>query len=133
MMPRRTLRETPRWLLERARELRRGQTDAESVLWRLIRDRQLGVKFRRQHPLDIHVLDFYCPELRLAVEVDGGQHAAACQRTRDDARSVALATLGIDVVRFSNREVLQETGAVMEALWLECQQRLGAGGSPDRP
>ncbi|MCY3801015.1 MAG: DUF559 domain-containing protein [Chloroflexi bacterium] len=117
-------------MLERARELRRTQTDAETVMWRLIRNRQLGAKFRRQHPLETYVLDFYCPELRLAIEVDGDQHAEACHRARDDARSLALAKHSISVARFSNREVLQETGTVVEALWLACQQRLDAG--PDR-
>ncbi len=120
----RRFREFPAWLLERARELRGDQTDAEAVLWCLIRNRQMGVKFRRQHPVEPSVLDFYCPSLRLAVEVDGGQHYDEAAIARDATRSAALAERGIRVVRFSNREVLQETSAVAEALWLECQQGL---------
>ena len=119
---------TPPRLLKLARVLRRRQTDAESAVWQLVRRRQLGVKFRRQHPIDPYVLDFYCHELRVAVEVDGGGHARAESRARDHERSAALEAQGIRVVRFTNVEVLQETEAVAEALWLVCQERWAALG-----
>ncbi len=126
-------RETPSWLLARARALRREQTDAETALWWLVRRRQLGVKFRRQHPVEPFVLDFYCPALRLAVEVDGGQHAAPENQDRDAARTAALASRGIRLMRFSNREVLQTPEAVAEALWLACQQALAAVPGDEQP
>lgn len=117
---------TPPRLIKLARTLRRGQTGAEEVLWQLVRRRGMGVKFRRQHPLAPFVLDFYCHELRLAVEVDGGQHAAQTGRASDARRTAALEARGIRVLRFSNLEVLQETTAVAEALWYACQERLAA-------
>ncbi|MDD5390362.1 MAG: HsdR family type I site-specific deoxyribonuclease [Gallionellaceae bacterium] len=99
-----------------ARQLRQGQTDAEQLIWRLLRDRRLrGMKFRRQHPVAPFVLDFYCHEARLAVELDGGQHV---ERTaRDDERTAFLSRQGIRVLRFWNNDVLQNTEAVLEAVW----------------
>ena len=114
---------TPPKLLSLARALRRRQTDAERVLWQLVRRRQLGVKFRRQHPIESYVLDFYCHELRLAVEVDGAGHMETTKRAEDRERSATLEAQGIKVIRFTNVEVLQETDAVAEALWLECEAR----------
>ena len=120
--------ETPPHLIKLARSFRKRQTDAEVVLWWLVRSRQMGVKFRRQHPIEPFVLDFYCHELRLAVEVDGGRHAATAGRMNDERRTAALAARGIQVLRFSNLEVLQETSAVAEALWRACQERRKAIG-----
>ncbi len=101
----------------RARRLRRDATDAERALWRRLRGKQLdGLKFRRQHVIGRFVLDFYCHECRLAVELDGGQHGEAAQRRRDDARTLFLERRGVAVVRYSNLEALRETGAVLEDL-----------------
>ena len=115
-------------LLKLARALRRRRTDAEGAVWQLVRRRQFGAKFRRQHPIDPYVLDFYCHELRLAIEVDGGGHSHARSRARDLERSASLEAQGIRVVRFTNTEVLQETESVAEALWLVCQERWAALG-----
>lgn len=61
-----------------AREMRGSMTDAESLMWHLVRNRRLaGAKFRWQHPVGRYILDFYCPENKLAIELDGGQHADA--------------------------------------------------------
>ena len=114
---------TPPKLLSLARSLRRRQTDAERVMWQLVRRRQLGAKFRRQHPIEPYVLDFYCHELRLAVEVDGAGHMQPTKRAEDHQRSAALQAQGIRVIRFTNIEVLRETDAVAEALWLACEER----------
>jgi len=105
-------------LLAFARQLRKEQPDAEKLLWRVLRNRQLaGFKFRRQHPVGPYVLDFYCHEARLAVELDGGQHNAPEGRAHDVKRTQFLQKHGIRVVRFWNHEVLQETDAVLEAIW----------------
>ena len=122
--------ETPKRLINLARALRRRQTDAEGLLWALVRNRRMGVKFRRQHPIQPYVLDFYCHELRLAVELDGGQHTAPAHRIRDRRRTSALAARGIRVLRFSNLEVLQETQAVAETLWKTCQHPHPTGSPP---
>ena len=101
----------------RARRPRRDATDAERALWRGLRGKQLdGLKFRRQHVIGRFVLDFYCHECRLAVELDGGQHMEAAQRRRDDARTAFLERRGVAVLRYSNLEALLETEAVLEDL-----------------
>jgi very-short-patch-repair endonuclease len=105
-------------LLERARQLRQEQTDAEALLWMLLRNRRLGgFKFRRQHPIDSYIIDFYCDEVRLAVEVDGGQHNTDEGRRRDVARTEFLTQRGIRVNRYWNHEVLGDTEAVLEAIY----------------
>lgn len=103
--------------VERRRQLRRESTDAELLLWRLLRGRQLGgAKFRRQHQVGQYVLDFYCPEYRLAVEADGGQHVASVGLAKDELRTRYLEGRGIRVLRFSNLEVLLGTEAVLETI-----------------
>ena len=79
---------------------------------------------RREHPIEPFVLDLYCHELRLAVELAASQHTARAQRIADNRRTAALAARGIQVLRFSNLEVHQETQAVAETLWQTCQQLL---------
>lgn len=105
-------------LLRRSRELRREQTDAEQLLWRLLRSRQIaGAKFRRQHALGPYILDFLCAEQRLAVELDGDQHAQPEQARHDAERTRFLERHGLRVLRFSNREVLQDTEVVLRQLY----------------
>jgi very-short-patch-repair endonuclease len=106
----------------RARHLRRNQTLAEARLWRALRMRQFrGVKFRRQHPVGGYVLDFACPELGLAVEVDGSQHA--WQRQADETRTAILERHGYTVLRFWNNEVSGNLDGVLEAISLAIEKR----------
>ncbi len=101
--------------INRARELRRRQTDAEAVLWARLRARQVaGAKFRRQYPIPPFIVDFCCVERRLIVEVDGGQHATATEEDR--ARTEHLEALGYRVLRFWNNEVLSQLDAVLEVI-----------------
>jgi very-short-patch-repair endonuclease len=105
-------------LLAFARKLRHQHSDAERLMWALLRDRRLaGAKFRRQHPVGSYVLDFYCHQAKLAVELDGGQHNTTGARKYDENRSSFLAKQGITVMRFWNHEVLQETEAVLHAIY----------------
>ncbi len=100
-----------------ARSLRKQSTEAEHIMWRLLRDKQLeGFKFRRQHPIGKYVLDFYCHEARLGVELDGGQHNEPDEIEKDEVRSRFLRSKGITVVRFWNNEVLRETEGVLEGV-----------------
>jgi adenine-specific DNA methylase len=123
----------PADLLEFARKLRKEQTDAEKLMWFLLRDRRLaGRKFRRQHPVEPYVLDFYCHELRLAVELDGGQHNMPEGRRHDEKRSKFLVEKGIRVLRFWNHDVLRDTEVVLEAIWNEVMDQ-GASPSPPTP
>jgi very-short-patch-repair endonuclease len=97
-----------------ARRLRHESTDCERLLWQRLRNRQIGgFKFRRQYPLPPYVLDFYCAELGLAVELDGGQHFSDEAQHKDAERSRYLGTRGIRVIRFSNHEVLLQMPEVL--------------------
>jgi very-short-patch-repair endonuclease len=98
-----------------SRQLRRDMTDAEKHLWQRIRTQQLGVKFRRQHPLGGYILDFACVELKLALELDGGQHNEL--QTQDNVRTAWLESQGWKVLRFWNNEVLQNTDGVLESIY----------------
>ena len=108
-------------ILARARELRQPQTPAESKLWARLRNSQLGFKFRRQHPIDRFIADFYCAACRLVVEVDGDSHAR--QVEYDAARTEWLSERGYRVIRFANRDVYQNLDAVLEAILGECRKQ----------
>jgi very-short-patch-repair endonuclease len=110
----------PSDILANARNLRAQLTDAEQLLWWLLRDRRFcGIKFRRQHPFDRFVLDFYCPEAKLAVELDGGGHNEQEQKVYDGVRTRALESAGIKVLRFWNHDILKSPEAVLEQLHTE--------------
>ena len=100
-----------------ARHLRRNATDVERVLWRELREKFPGQRFRRQHPIGQHIADFACPEMKLAVELDGGQHAARSEA--DDARTEYLAAHGYRVIRFWNNDVLENLQGVLESIGKE--------------
>ncbi len=103
--------------IQRSRVLRRDQTDAEKKLWGILRNRQLaGVKFRRQFPVGKYILDFYCPENGLGIEADGGQHCEDGIRQKDEARGEELFRLGIKILRFSDREILNNIEGVCEII-----------------
>ena len=107
-------------LLERARELRHPQTQAEQRLWRLLRNRRLAsYKFRRQHPIDRFIVDFFCHDCALVIEVDGASHAS--QVEYDQARTQWLNDHGYTVIRFTNDEVLQQPNVVLEAIFRQCE------------
>jgi very-short-patch-repair endonuclease len=94
----------------RARSLRQNMTKAEWRLWYVLRGSAMGASFRRQHPLGPYFVDFYCAPLRLAIELDGGQHAA--QVAKDGARTQYLNRMGIKVLRFWNIEVIDNLDGV---------------------
>ncbi len=104
-------------LIDNARALRKRSTDAERLLWQRLRHRQLGVRFRRQHPVAGFILDFYCAEAQLGIELDGGEHAREGTRDYDEHRERILAGRGIRLLRFWNPEVLLQLDAVMETIW----------------
>lgn len=98
-----------------AREMRTSPTPAENHLWQRLRKEQvLGFKFRRQYPIDRFIVDFYCTETRLVIEVDGSIHDE--QQEADQLRTEFLESLNIRVLRFTNGEVLQQTDGVIERI-----------------
>ena len=98
--------------------LRKRPTDAEQLLWRHLRLKQMeGFKFRRQQPIDNYIVDFVCFEKRLVIEVDGGQHAT---QEKDALRDKYLQQQGFNVLRFWNNEVLQNINGVLEVIRERC-------------
>ncbi|HWA51125.1 MAG TPA: DUF559 domain-containing protein [Dongiaceae bacterium] len=102
---------------QKAINLRRNMTDAERALWRVLRDRKDGYRFRRQEPIDHYIVDFVCFKARLIVEVDGGQHSESAADKRRDAY---LESHGFRVLRFWNNEISSNFdavhGAILDAL-----------------
>ena len=110
----------------RAKQLRRDMTDAERRLWSVLRDRRLAnYKFRRQRPVGRFILDFACLEHRVAIEVDGGQHADS---GRDQRRTAWLEAQGWRVLRFWNNDVLANPEGIADTILRE----IGSEPSPSR-
>lgn len=99
-----------------ARELRKNPTKSELILWQAIRRKVLGVEFHRQVPIDQFIVDFYCHELFLAIEVDGLYHEAPDQKAYDRVRQERLEDLGVRLVRFSANDVENNGSSVISKL-----------------
>jgi very-short-patch-repair endonuclease len=109
-------------VVEQARELRQNMTEAEEILWKHLRGRRFkGYKFRRQHPADKFVLDFYCHRAKLCIEVDGGIHNDIDISERDENRTYELEQFGIRVRRITNSEIETDIENVLKKIemWLE--------------
>ncbi|MBL8797016.1 MAG: endonuclease domain-containing protein [Planctomycetia bacterium] len=105
--------------VEKARRLRKESTPAEKILWSILRDRRLqGFKFRRQQPLGPYVVDFFCAQLRLILELDGESHVG--REHEDAARQQWLEQQGIRVLRFWNPDIYDDREAVLESIWQTC-------------
>jgi very-short-patch-repair endonuclease len=99
------------------RELRSNLTQAEALLWSRLKNSKLdGMKFRRQHGIGPYIVDFYCPECRVIVELDGAGHYNVTAQEKDEVRTRFLASLGMRVVRFENWEVAKNLHAVLDAI-----------------
>ena len=115
-------------IFQKAEELRNRSTPAEELLWNYLRGSQLGVKFRRQHPASLYVLDFYCHELKLAIEIDGSIHELEEVKRNDVVRENTLKSLGITILRFSNNEVFSNPATVINKIKAAKSSPSGAGG-----
>ncbi len=94
-------------IFENAHKLRENMTEAEKLLWEELRLKKVnGYKFRRQHPLGIHILDFYCFKKKLGIELDGRYHETKTQQEADNIRTDILAKQNIKIIRFKNEEVI---------------------------
>ena len=108
--------------IEKCRKLRKNQTDAEKKLWAILRNRQVGgTKFRRQFSIGRYILDFYSPEYKLSIEADGGGHYEDKGRQGDKLRTRELSKLGVEILRFSDLEILNN----IEGVWEVIRQAIG--------
>ena len=95
--------------------LRNHMPPSELLLWPRLKNKQLnGLRFRRQYGIDRYVVDFYCPELRLAVEIDGGYHLSLDMKDYDQVRQATIEALGIKFLRFSNQEIKNDLEKVVD-------------------
>lgn len=118
-------------LKEPSRALRKSMTDAERLLWSHLRGKQLlEVQFYRQKPIGHFIVDFYAPVAQLVIEVDGSQHDEPEHRQKDIIRDRYLADEGLMVMRFDNIQVLKETEAVLEEIFVAMERALA---NPPRP
>lgn len=112
------------------RRLRSEMTGPETRLWSRLRARQLqGLKFRRQHGIGPYIVDFYCPEQSLVIEVDGDSHADADQMLKDQLRDRYFQSLGLRVIRYINDDIMKNLDGVLEDL----QKRLSSGATSTTP
>ena len=95
----------------------------EVLLWRLIKNRGAGLRFRRQHPIGPYVLDFYCTELKLAIEIDGAAHDAGDRPERDEKRTEWLESQQVEVIRIPASDVLKDATSVADSIRLFCNER----------
>lgn len=93
-------------IFRNASKLRMEMTEAELIVWEYLKQKRGKLKFRRQHPINAYILDFYCHQLRLAIEIDGKYHLNKEQREKDKDRTAYLNSMGIEVIRFANEMVL---------------------------
>ena len=107
-----------------ARRLRRNQTDVERRLWSALRGRRLALfKFRRQQPIGPYIADFFCSDARLVVELDGDQHGEIEHRKKDEMRTAFLEARGYRVLRFGNRDLIEDMQSVIEAIFVAADDR----------
>ena len=111
---------------EKARKLRRNMTLAEKKIWYelLAKDKLNGLRFLRQKPIDEYIADFYCHKLKLVIEIDGESHLAEGAREYDEHRTKVLNAYGIEVIRYTNEEILNHIGEVESDLKDKVRKRL---------
>ena len=110
-------------IFKKASILKKSMTEAEIILWKNLRNRKLcGLKFRRQHPIDIFIADFYCHEKKLIIEVDGGIHENEAQKEYDEGRTYELVEKGYKIIRFRNEEIMVNIDYVLNSITDFCNK-----------
>jgi leucyl-tRNA synthetase len=109
---------------ELAKLMRKEHTEAEGKLWELLRGNKVGIKFRRQHPIDAYIVDFVSLQDRLIIEADGGYHDTEEQKKYDDERTKILKEIGFDVIRFTNEEIINDPYKVRDKIKSELSARI---------
>lgn len=110
-------------LKPRRRQLRRKSTEAEIVLWKVVRNRKLGYKFIRQYSIDGYVIDFYCAELKLGIELEGGIHQMQSTKVYDAYHERYIKEFGVKLLKFSNEEIIYELQKSIKAISLSLPKR----------
>ena len=123
----------PTRTIKRARQLRKTTTLPEGLLWRELRRRPGGMKFRRQHPAGSYVLDFFCSEARLAIEIDGEAHDRGDRPARDRVRDEWLEKLGVATLRISAADVMSDLEAVIRYVGTVASERIPHHHPSDGP
>jgi very-short-patch-repair endonuclease len=104
-------------IFKKAKELRKVETGAEKILWmKLCRNQIFGLQFRRQHPINRFIADFYCHKIKLVIEVDGAIHEQAKNKEYDQERSAIFSKFGISVLRFTNSQIMDNIESVIESI-----------------
>jgi very-short-patch-repair endonuclease len=108
-----------------AKKLRKLETETEKQLWsRLNKNQIIGLQFRRQHPINRFIADFYCPKIKLIIEVDGSIHELPEYQSHDIGRSEVLNDFGITVIRFTNEQIIEKTDSTVEEIKTICKKLL---------
>lgn len=100
----------------RRQTLRNNMTEPEKRLWQILRNQQMGVKFRRQHGIGHYIVDFYCPEQKLVIEVDGNSHYTDDAQHYDTVRADFMLALGITTMRFTNHDVMTSLDVIYQQI-----------------
>ena len=110
-------------LRERRSELRSNQTKEEIILWKLLHEKKLGQKFRRQHGIGAYIADFYCPKKKLVIEIDGSQHEEKENKEYDEVRTKFFIGLEIEVIRFKNEEINNNLKQVISKIYEKLKEK----------
>jgi very-short-patch-repair endonuclease len=117
----------PEFIIRLAKDLRAKQTQAEKELWEIIGAKKImGLHFRRQQPVNMYITDFYCHSIRLAIEIDGEIHRKTEKHRNDLNRTAEFERFGITVIRFSNKEVLDDINMVKIQIDRVCRELMQA-------
>jgi very-short-patch-repair endonuclease len=108
-----------------AKELRKNETEAEKLLWsKLNKNQTLGLHFRRQHPINLFIADFYCPKIKLIIEIDGSIHDITEYQEHDIGRSDILNDFGITIIRFTNEQIICQIDYTIKEIEIIAKQLL---------
>ncbi|WP_241773462.1 endonuclease domain-containing protein [Chryseobacterium sp. Leaf394] len=114
----------------KAKALRKDETQAEKILWAKLRNNQLkGYKFRRQHPIGLYIVDFYCHQLKLVIEIDGDYHNIQEQIEKDKERTQNLETDGLHLIRFTNKDVMENLEKIISEIMIKTDEILHSHNS----
>ncbi len=105
------------------RNLRKQEISAERIFWSRVRNKQQGYKFKRQFSIGNYILDFYCPKLKLGIEIDGATHGDEFEIKRDAEKEKFISRFGIKIIRFLNTDIFEDIDSVLEELNYQCRKR----------